>query len=70
MAAKLVITATVPDAAVRALMQAIRDFDSAHPDCHFQIAANAPEMTTEEMCAALDVTPPFPFRDVLARFKP
>ena len=64
---KVMILADVPDDLGHALMQHLRDFDTAHPGCHFKIAVNAPDMSLGEMQALLNVNPPFAFHDLRRR---
>jgi len=51
----------IPPSELQAFLQHVRDFDVAHPGCHFAISVDAEEMATEEMIKALQLTPPFPF---------
>lgn len=49
--------AHVPPDLVHAWLQHLRDFDTAHAGCHFEIVAEAPSMTVGEMLEALRVEP-------------
>jgi hypothetical protein len=65
--AKLVIAATVPDTMLGEWLQHLRDFDAAHPGCHFSLVADAPELSLSEVEAVIDIDPPFAQRLVLKR---
>ena len=53
--------AHVPDELGGAWLQHLRDFDTAHPGCHFEVVADAPEMSTGEIIKTLkDISPKFP----------
>ena len=62
---KITTVANVPDALAQAWLQHLRDFDTAHPGCHFEVFANAPGMPTRDMLAALDIDPPLPVRKIV-----
>jgi len=54
------VQAHVPDELQEKFMQYVRDFDAAHPGCHFEIAMVNESMTLPEMVKALqDVKPGF-----------
>ena len=62
------IEVTVPPALLGAFLQHVRAFDAAHPGCHSEIAASAPELTDGQVAAALDaLDPPLPVRSVHRR---
>ena len=64
---KITTVAHVPDALAQAWLQHLRDFDTAHPGCHFEVFANAPGMATRDMLAALDIDPPLPNMTVIRK---
>jgi len=41
----------------QAWLQHLRDFDTAHPGCHFEVAAEAPNATLAEVVRALTIEP-------------
>lgn len=57
---KIVTIAEVPDQLGQAWLQHLRDFDAAHPGCHFQVTAAAPGATMAEVIDMLKVDPPLP----------
>jgi hypothetical protein len=50
-------------------MQYVRDFDTNHPGCHFQIAMDGPSMTIEQMMDVVKIDPPLTFRQIFERPK-
>jgi len=71
MSAKLTmfIIGQVPEELGSAWLQHLRDFDVAHPGCHFSIVAEAPEMTMSEIVDMLRVRPEFKFVTIVPRDK-
>lgn len=67
MTVKVVTFADIPDELVHAWLQHLRDFDTAHPGCHFQIAADAPDMSDADIIEAIKVGPPLPFHFIMKR---
>jgi hypothetical protein len=59
---KILTYAIIPDELRTAWLQHLRDFDNAHPDCHFEIIADAQSATVREMIETLHgVNPGFEF---------
>lgn len=56
---KIYTMAEVPDELGQAWLQHLRDFDTRHPGCVFEVLASAPEMGVEGMRGAVEVTPGF-----------
>ena len=54
---KIFTIATVPDDLAKAWLQHLRDFDAAHPDCHFQVMADAPDMPLSEVIEQMQINP-------------
>jgi hypothetical protein len=65
--AKVFIIGHVTPDLERAFLQYVRDFDTNHPGCHFQIAVHGPSMTIEEMMEAVRIDPPLTFTKVFER---
>lgn len=61
------IRATVPDALLQEWLQHLRDFDAAHPGCHFEIGVDTPEMSVANMLKSVQVDPPFPVQGYFKR---
>jgi hypothetical protein len=67
MTAKVFTVAHVPEALVQAWLQHLRDFDVAHPGCHFEVMADAPEMSFMDMLRQVQVTPGLTFQQIIER---
>lgn len=63
---KIFTIAHVPDELANDWLQHLRDFDSAHEGCHFEVAADAPDMSLPEMVEAIRVEPGLSFTELLA----
>jgi hypothetical protein len=50
-----------------AWLQHLRDFGTAHPGCHFEVAIDAPDGTLAEMVEALRVNPALTFTKIFQR---
>jgi hypothetical protein len=64
---KIFTIAHVTDGLENAWLQHLRDFDTAHPGCHFQVFADAPDVSTEAMVEMLLVNPDLTFTKVFKR---
>ncbi|HEX8836754.1 MAG TPA: hypothetical protein VF748_07450 [Candidatus Acidoferrum sp.] len=66
---KICTVADVPPELVEAWVQHLRDFDAAHPGCHFRVVAKLPdEVSTREMMDMLDrIDPTLPYRRIVRR---
>lgn len=64
---KIFTTAHVPDELRQAWLQHLRDFDTAHPGCHFEVAVDAPEASLAEMVAELRLNPELTFQQIFER---
>jgi hypothetical protein len=67
---KVFTIAHVPDELVRSWLQHLRDFDTAHPGCHFEVVADSPDATVTQMIKALDLDPPLVFTTIFERKQP
>lgn len=67
MTVRILTRANVPDELANAWLQHLRDFDSAHPGCHFEILADAPDMALADVMKVLTVDPPLPFGGVFKK---
>jgi hypothetical protein len=63
------IVAEIPDELAQAFHQHVRDFDRAHPGCHFKIANASPDddVSIADMMEAIKVDPPLDFQRVQRR---
>jgi hypothetical protein len=66
---KIFTVAHVPPALQQAWLQHLRDFDTAHPGCHFEVGIDGPEVTLEEMVDRLQVNPGLTFHEIFDRTK-
>jgi hypothetical protein len=66
---KVFTIAHLPQELTQAWMQHLRDFDTAHPGCHFEVAAEAPNATLAEVVRALQINPSLDFTAIYEREK-
>jgi hypothetical protein len=64
---KIFTLATVPPELANAWLQHLRDFDTAHPGCRFEVMADLPEQPLMEMVQMLRVNPALSFTAVFSR---
>jgi hypothetical protein len=67
MTVKVFTIAHVPEELRQAWLQHLRDFDTAHPGCHFEVGVEAPDLTLAEMIEELRVMPELTFREIFMR---
>lgn len=51
----------------RAWLQHLRDFDLAHPGCHFEVLADTPDATFGEMIEMLRINPGLSLTEIIKR---
>jgi hypothetical protein len=61
MTVKVFTIAHLPEELRPAWLQHLRDFDIAHPGCHFDVAMDAPETPLADMIRLLQVEPGLTF---------
>jgi hypothetical protein len=61
------VRAHIPADLLRAFVQHIRDFDVAHAGCHFEIAADVPDVPIAEVIEMMRVDPALTFTKVYQR---
>jgi hypothetical protein len=66
---KTFIIGHFPDGLEKEFIQYVRDFDVAHPGCHFEIGLEAPEKTMAEAIDMMRVNPGLTFGAVFQRKK-
>jgi len=66
-ALKIFTVATVPDELANAWLQHLRDFDTKHKDCHFEVMADAPDMSMKDMVKAVTINPELSFTKIIQR---
>lgn len=69
---KVYTIAHVPEDLAQAWVQHLRNFDTQHPGCHFQVVADfgAAEAGMSKLLDTLKVEPEIPFRAFYRRRKP
>ena len=65
--AKIFTIASVSDDLVQQWLQHLRDFDTAHPGCHFEVAADVPDMPMAKVIEALQISPGLDFKAIFKR---
>jgi hypothetical protein len=70
MTVKIFTISHVPEELLQAWLQHLRDFDTAHPGCHFEVAIDAPDMPIEGIVELLKINPALDFQAVFERKKP
>jgi hypothetical protein len=63
---KIFTVAEVPEELAQAWLQHLRDFDTAHPGCHFQVVADAPDVPMAKAAELIKIDPPLDFTTLLA----
>lgn len=67
---KIFTVSHVPPELAQEWLQHLRDFDVAHPGCHFEVAVDAPpEQSLVEIMQTMRVNPALTFSDVFERKK-
>jgi hypothetical protein len=66
---KIFTVANVPDDLQQEWLQHLRDFDVAHPGCHFEVAMDAPDEPLSSMVDRLVINPDLTFVKLYERTK-
>lgn len=69
MTTKIFTVAHVPHHLQQAWLQHLRDFDAAHPGCHFEVGIDGPEETIADMIKLLTIEPGLTFTRIFDRAK-
>lgn len=64
---RIITIANVPDGLAQAWLQHLRDFDVAHPGCHFEVMADALDLTLAQAVELVRVNPDLSFKQVFER---
>jgi hypothetical protein len=59
--------ANVPPELEKAWLQHLRDFDTAHPGCNFEVAIDGSNLSMAEMIDRLQVEPALTFQQIFER---
>lgn len=66
---KIFTVAHLPEELSQAWLQHLRDFDTAHPGCHFEVGIDGPEESMSQMIDRLQVEPKLDFTQIFGRTK-
>lgn len=66
---KIFTTAHVPPELGKAWLQHLRDFDVAHPGCHFEVGIDAPHLPLEVVVEFIRLNPGLDFETVYSLMK-
>lgn len=67
---KVFTIATMSQDLAQKWLQHLRDFDTAHPGCHFEVAAEPPvDLSMAEMMKMLQIDPALTFTKIFERKK-
>jgi len=69
MTTKIFTIAHLPPGLEHDWLQHLRDFDTAHPGCHFEIMADTPTLSLPEIVEMIRVNPDLSFSEILLRDK-
>lgn len=69
MTIKVFTVAHIPVELEQPWLQHLRDFDTAHPGCHFEVGIDGPEESITEMIERIRVTPKLNFTKIFSRTK-
>ena len=64
---KIFTIAYVPDELSKEWLQHLRDFDTKHPQCHFEVMSDAPDMPMSKMIELIQLNPSLNFQAILER---
>jgi len=64
---KIYTIAHIPEELRHAWLQHLRDFDTAHPGCHFEVAADAPDKSIVQIVELLRVNPEMTMTQIFER---
>jgi len=68
MKTKIFTLAQVPHELANAWLQHLRDFDNAHPDCHFEVFADVPDnVSMGEVVEMVKLHPTLTFTEIFRR---
>jgi hypothetical protein len=59
--------AHIPEELAQAWLQHLRDFDTAHPGCHFEVGVDGPEASIADMIKMTRVEPGLTFAKIWQR---
>jgi len=64
---KIFTVSEVPDNLTNDWLQHLRDFDHAHPGCHFEVMADAPDVPLNRIVEVMRVNPRLSFEAFFKR---
>jgi hypothetical protein len=69
MKVKIFTVAHVPENLSQAWLQHLRDFDTAHPGCHFEVYLDSPDDSFADVVKMVRIDPELTFTKIFARAK-
>lgn len=66
---KIFTIAHLPRGLEREWLQHLRDFDTAHPGCHFEVAVDTPDIPLSQAIELLQLNPSLDFAAIFERKK-
>lgn len=66
---KIFTVAHLPDDLQQLWLQHLRDFDTAHPGCHFEVGFDGPDASIAEMMERMTVEPALTFTQIFEKTK-
>lgn len=67
MTIKVFTVAHIPDDLQQKWLQHLRDFDTAHPGCHFEVGIEAPDVSITKVVERMRVEPELTFTQIFER---
>jgi len=67
---KTFIRGEIPSELMQAWFQHLRDFDTAHPGCHFEVMMDMPDTPLAELAQQLRIDPQLTFEAIFDRGPP
>lgn len=64
---KIFFKAALPAGLEQAWLQHVRDFDVAHPGCHFEVMFDGPDIAAEDAIRMMQVNPSLTFSAIFER---
>jgi hypothetical protein len=66
---KIFTVANVPEELQQEWLQHLRNFDTAHPNCHFEVGIDGPDIPMREMIDRIRLSPGLTFEQIWERTK-
>jgi hypothetical protein len=66
---KIFTVSHITEGLEQAWLQHLRDFDIAHPGCHFEVFGDTPDLSAAEVVEMLTISPGLTFSEIFERKK-